>query len=130
MKFLCLIRADTWMEKMREDDAAKHFDEYREFTEDLRAGGHLVAANRLQPPDTATTIRVRNGKVSTTDGPYAETKEHLGGYYVIEARDLNDAIRLASRIPGAQYGSVEVRPVAEDSQTVAALGSVAPRPSP
>jgi len=66
---------------------------------------------------------VRQGKISTTDGPYAETKEQLGGYYVIEARDLNDAIRVASRIPGARLGCVEVRPIAEDAQTVSVLGS-------
>jgi hypothetical protein len=122
MKYLCLICAETWMEKMPEAQAREHFEEYREFTEDLRRTGHFVAANRLQPPDTATTVRVRNGSVSTTDGPYAETKEQFGGYYVIEARDLNEAIRLASRIPGARYGCVEVRPIAQDSLTVDALG--------
>lgn len=122
MKYLCLIRADTWMEKMPEVEAQKHFEEYREFTEDLRKSGHFVAANRLQPPQTATTVRVRNGKLSTTDGPYAETKEQLGGYYVIETRDLNEAIQVASRIPGARYGCVEVRPVAEDALTLATLG--------
>ncbi|MNC86394.1 YCII-related domain protein [compost metagenome] len=67
-------------------------------------------------------MRVRNGKASTTDGPFAETKEQIGGYYVIEAKDLNEAIRIASRIPGARYGCVEVRPIAEDAQTLRALG--------
>ena len=122
MKYLCLICADTWMEKMSEDERRDHFEEYREFTEELRARGQLVAANRLQPPETATTVRVRNGRISTTDGPYAETKEQSGGFYVIETRDLNEAIRVASRIPGARYGSVEVRPIAEDAQTLDALG--------
>ena len=81
-----------------------------------------MASNRLLPPDAAITVRVRNGKVSTTDGPYVETKEHLGGFYVIEARDLNEAVQIASRIPGARYGCVEVRPIAEDAQTLRAIG--------
>jgi hypothetical protein len=81
------------------------------------------------PPDAATTVRVRNGKVSTTDGPFAETKEHLGGYYVIEARDLNEAIQVASKIPGVKHGCVEVRPIAEDSPTLRALGIAAPAAS-
>ncbi|MGH8587380.1 MAG: YciI family protein [Gammaproteobacteria bacterium] len=122
MKYLCLICAETVMEQMQEADAEKHYEEYSEFTEGIRKGGHLIAVNRLLPPDAATTVRVRNGKVSTTDGPYAETKEQLGGYYVIEARDLNEAIRVASRIPGARIGCVEVRPIAEDSRTLRALG--------
>jgi hypothetical protein len=125
MKYLCLICADTWMEKLPEVDAREHFEEYREFTDDLRKNGQFVAANRLQPPETATTIRIRNGKVSTTDGPYAETKEQFGGYYVIETRDLNEAIQVASRIPGARYGCVEVRPIAEDALTLDALGLAA-----
>ena len=78
------------------------------------------------PPDAATTVRVRSGKILTTDGPYAETKEQLGGYYVVEATDLNEAIQLASRIPGARIGCVEVRPIAEDSQTLRALGAATP----
>lgn len=125
MKYLCLICADTWMEKLPEVDAREHFEEYREFTDDLRKNGQFVAANRLQPPETATTVRIRNGKVSTTDGPYAETKEQFGGYYVIETRDLNEAIQVASRIPGARYGCVEVRPIAEDALTLDALGLAA-----
>jgi hypothetical protein len=132
MKYLCLICADTWMEKMSEDERIKHFEEYRDFTDELRARGQFIAANRLQPPETATTVRVRNGRVSTTDGPYAETKEQSGGFYVIETRDLNEAIRVASRIPGARYGCVEVRPIAEDALTLDALGlraSAAPTPT-
>jgi len=111
------------MEQMPEAEAAQHYEEYREFTDAIRRSGNLVSANRLKPPADATTVRVRQGKISTTDGPYAETKEQLGGYYVIEARDLNDAIRVASRIPGARLGCVEVRPIAEDAQTVSVLGS-------
>ena len=122
MKYLCLICAEKVMEQMTETDAARHYEEYREFTAEIRASGHLVAVNRLLPPAAATTVRVRQGRVSTTDGPYAETKEQLGGYYVIEARDLNEAIQVASRIPGAWIGCVEVRPIAEDAQTVRAIG--------
>ena len=119
MKYLCMICADTVMEMMPEADAAKHFDEYAQFTRDLKKSGHFLGANRLKPVDSATTVRVRNGKVTVTDGPFAETKEQFGGYYLIEAHDLDDAIQIAARIPGARYGSVELRPIAEDAQTLA-----------
>jgi hypothetical protein len=122
MKFLCLIRAEKVMEQMPEAAAAKHFEDYRAFTAAIRQSGQFVGCNRLLPPDAATTVRVREGKVSTTDGPYAETKEQLGGYYVIEARGMEEAIQVAARIPGAWLGSVEVRPIAEDDQTLRALG--------
>jgi hypothetical protein len=79
----------------------------------LRKSGFLIAAEPLEPVDTATTVRVRNGKVSITDGPFAETKEQLAGFYLIDARDLNEAIQVASKIPPAREGSVEVRPVRE-----------------
>ncbi len=125
MKFLCLICAEKVMEQMPEADAGKHFEEYSEFTRDLRRSGHFIGCNRLSPPGAATTVRVRQGKVSTTDGPYAETKEQLGGYYVIEARDMNEAIQVAARIPGAWIGCVEVRPIAEDERTLRALGFLA-----
>ena len=122
MRFMCLICAEKVMEQMSDADATAHFDEYARFTADIRRSGHFVDCNRLQPPAAATTVRVRNDKVSTTDGPFAETKEQLGGYYMLEARDLNEAIQIASRIPGARTGCVEVRPVAEDAQTLHALG--------
>lgn len=122
MKYLCLICAEKVMEQMPKADAEKHYQEYAEFTEAIRQSGHFIGCNRLLPPAAATTIRVRNGKVSATDGPWVETKEQLGGYYVIEARDLNEAIAVASRIPGAWHGCVEVRPIAEDEQTRRALG--------
>ena len=126
MKYLCLICAEKVMEQMPRADADKHFEEYREFTDGIRKSGHFLECNRLLPPDAASTVRVRNGRVSVTDGPWIETKEQLGGYYLIEARDLNEAIQVASHIPGAKFGCVEVRPVAEDSQTLRALGAVAP----
>jgi len=119
MKYLCLICAETVMEHMTEEAAARHYQEYAAFTEDLKRHGHFISANRLQPVDTATTLRVRNGRVTITDGPFAETKEQFGGYYVIEARDLNEAIQVAAKIPGARYGCVELRPIAEDAQTLA-----------
>ena len=100
----------------------EQFKEYSEFTEAIRVSGHYLGCNRLVPPKEAVTIRVRNGKVTTTDGPYVETKEQLGGYYLIEARDLNEAIQVAAKIPGAKYGCVEIRPVAGDEQTLKALG--------
>ena len=90
--------------------------EYFAFTEGIRSNGKLVAGEALQPTPTATTVRVRNGKISTTDGPFVETKEQLGGFYLIEARDLNDAIQVASKIPSARLGSVEVRPIMEFEQ--------------
>lgn len=123
MKFLCLICAETVMEWMTPADAARHFEEYRQFTDELRASGRLLAVNRLRPPDAAVTLRVREGRVLTTDGPFAETKEHFGGYYLIDANDLNEAIGIAARIPGAKRGCVEVRPVAEDDATLDALGA-------
>ncbi|MEN9783226.1 MAG: hypothetical protein RJA24_569, partial [Pseudomonadota bacterium] len=79
--------------------------------------GHFISCNRLLPPEQAITVRVRNGKISTTDGPWVETKEQLGGYFLIEARDLNEAIRVAAGIPGAAKGCVEVRPIADDAAT-------------
>jgi hypothetical protein len=122
MKYLCLICAEKVMEQMTEADATAHFAEYTEFTNAIRASGHYLGCNRLLPPNEAITVRNRQGKVMATDGPFVETKEQLGGYYLIEARDLNEAIQIAARIPGAKHGCVEVRPVAEDKQTLEALG--------
>jgi hypothetical protein len=123
MKFLCIICAEKVMEHMDLADAERHYDEYAEFTASIRRSGHLIACNRLMPPETAKTVRVRNGKVSATDGPFAETKELFGGFYLIEAKNLDEAIRVASRIPGASRGCVEVRPVAEDERTLRVLGA-------
>jgi hypothetical protein len=125
MKFLCLICAEKLMEQMPEADAETLFEEYREFTDAIRKSRGFIACNRLLPAHTATTVRVRQGEVSTTDGPYAETKEQLGGYYLIEAEDLREAIQVASKIPGARIGCVEVRAIAEDARTLRALGLVA-----
>ena len=125
MKYLCLICADTMMEHMTAAAAEKHYRDYEAFMEDIKRSGHYIGCNRLKLPETATTVRVRNGKVSTTDGPYAETKEQLGGYFVIEAKDLDEAVGIAARIPGAWHGCVEVRPIAEDERTQRALGVAA-----
>jgi hypothetical protein len=125
MKFLCLICAERMMEQLPKADAENHFGDYANFTEAIRKSGHFVGCNRLLPPAAATTVRVRQGKVSTTDGPYVETKEQLGGYYIIEAKDQDEAIQVAARIPGAWIGCVEVRPIAEDEQTLRALGFLA-----
>jgi hypothetical protein len=111
MKYLCLIydNEQSWANASKDKiDAMK--GEYYAFSDDIRKSGHYVGGSGLQPTATATTVRVRNGKVSTTDGPFAETKEQLGGFYLIDAKDLNDAIQVAARIPGAKSGSIEVRP--------------------
>jgi hypothetical protein len=116
MKYLCLIydSEQSW-EKFPADAQQKLMGEYREFTESIKETGQYVGGNQLRSTQTATVVRSRNGKLSTTDGPYAETKEQLGGYYLIDAKDLNDAIKVASRIPSARSGAIEVRPIVESN---------------
>ena len=117
MKYLCLIYdSEKQLAAMPQSESDAFMGEYFAFTDAIRQSGHYVAGEALQPVQTATTVRVRNGKISTTDGPFAETKEQLGGYYLIEARDLNDAIQVAARIPSARLGCVEVRPVVDFTQ--------------
>lgn len=114
MKYLCLIYdEEKKMSGMSKAESDAFMGEYMTFTNDVRQSGHFVAGEALHPVHTATTVRVRNGKVSTTDGPFAETKEQLGGFYLIEAKDLNEAIQVASRIPSARTGSIEVRPIVD-----------------
>jgi hypothetical protein len=114
MKYLCLIYdEEKKLYGMPKSEMDALMGEYFSFTTDLRKSGQYLGGNDLQPVASATTVRVRNGKVSTTDGPFAETKEQLGGYYLIEAKDLNEAIQVASRIPSAKLGAIEVRPVQE-----------------
>jgi hypothetical protein len=117
MKYLCLIYDDEkqW-QQFPKDVQDKYMGEYRAFGDSIQKSGHYVGSNQLQPTHTATVVRSRNGKVSTTDGPYAETKEQLGGYYLIEAKDLNEAIQIAARIPSARSGAIEVRPVVDHSR--------------
>ena len=112
MKYLCLIYdEEKQFATMPKEQLDAMMGEYGAFTEDIKKSGHYVGGDALQPTSAATTVRVRNGKVSTTDGPFAETKEQLGGYYLINAKDLNDAIQVAARIPSARIGSIEVRPI-------------------
>ena len=114
MRYLCLIYDEEkkWA-AMSKEQADAVMGEYFAFTEDVKKSGHYVGGEALQPVSTATSVRVRGGKMSTTDGPFAETKEQLGGYYLINAKDLNDALQVASKIPGAKTGTVEVRPIQE-----------------
>jgi Uncharacterized protein conserved in bacteria len=112
MKYLCLIYGDesVWT-TMSKDEGERIMKEYFDFTDDIKKSRHMLAGESLLPTSSATTVRIRNGKLGTTDGPFAETKEQLGGFYMIEAKDLNEAIQVAARIPGAKTGSIEVRPV-------------------
>ena len=120
MKYLCLIyESEREWENKSPAESEAIMGEYFTFTEDIQKNGKYVSGEALQPTPTATTVRVRNGKVSTTDGPFAETKEQLGGFYLIEAKDLNDAIQVAAKIPSARWGTVEVRPVVDFSADAA-----------
>jgi len=114
MKYLCLVYGEEQAISKMPDAHCVAFDE------EVRKSGHCIASEALQPVSTATTVRVRNGKVSVTDGPFAETKEFLAGFYMIEARDLNEAIQIASRIPPATVGSIEIRPIRPIRETVRA----------
>lgn len=111
MKYMLLIYADenAWTD----DERQACYVESTELTHDLNKRGQYLAANPLHSVTTATSVRVRNGKPVVTDGPFAETREQLGGYFLVDAKDLNEAINIASRIPGARKGTVEVRPVVE-----------------
>jgi hypothetical protein len=112
MQYMLLIYNDeSAMKGVTQADRDAMFKDYRAFTQRLIQGGHMKAGDALQPTSTATTVRVRDGKTLTTDGPFAETKEALGGYYLVEAADLDQAIKLAAQVPGARGGSIEVRPV-------------------
>ncbi|MGH8481027.1 MAG: YciI family protein [Nevskiaceae bacterium] len=105
MKYLCLVYGEESAIRTMDDHECLAFDE------GLRRSGHCLASEALQPVQTAASLRVRNGRLSVSDGPFAETKEQLAGFYLIEARDLNEAIQLASKIPPARVGTIEVRPV-------------------
>ena len=112
MQYMCLIYDDeTMWQTMPEADRNGVMGQYMAFTESIRESGNMVAGDALQPTSTATTVRVRNGETLMTDGPFAETKEQLGGYYLIEAKDADEALAIAARIPSAKYGSIEVRPL-------------------
>lgn len=111
MKYLCLVYCEE--EKLHNLPESPKDAECMACAEMLSRDGYMLGGEALQPVHTATTVRIRNGKLSITDGPFAETKEQLAGFYLIEARDLNEAIQVASKIPPARVGSIEVRPVRE-----------------
>jgi hypothetical protein len=112
MEYMLLIYDSESDNKNRSDEAHKQiFGEYMTFTKDLQQSGKMKSGAPLEPSSAATTVRVRNGKTAVTDGPFAETKEQLGGYYLVEAKDLDEAISIAAKIPSSKFGSIEVRPV-------------------
>src|SRR5689334_7248058 len=112
MQYLLMIyRNEAELGKMDAAARKNMTAEYGAFTQSIIGSGHFKAGDGLQPTSTATTVRVREGKTLTTDGPFAETREQLGGYYLIEAKDLDTALSIAARVPGARDGSIEVRPV-------------------
>jgi hypothetical protein len=113
MKYLCLVYLDENRLHELPDEECVEFDT------SIRSSGHCIASEALQSVSSATTVRMRNGKMSITDGPFAETKEQLAGFYMIQARDLNEAIQIASKIPPARVGSIEVRPIRPIRETVA-----------
>jgi len=112
MKYILLIYCNEAEAAARGDEVnGQIYQEYMTYSEDIAKSGHMIAGDPLEPSSTATTVRVKNGKIVKTDGPFAETREQLGGYYLIEAKDLDEAVSLAARIPDARYGSIEIRPV-------------------
>lgn len=114
MKYLCLVYFEAKaLEELTRDERDALDNESLAYDEELQRSGHFIAAQALDSVQSAITVRMRNGKISTTDGPFAETKEQLGGFILIEARDLNDAIQVASKIPLARLGCIEVRPIWE-----------------
>ena len=114
MKYLCMVIIDEKkLQAMSESEAQALDDESLEYDDVLRKRGHFLAAQALESVSSATTVRIRSGKVSLTDGPFAETHEQIGGFILIEAKDLNEAIQLASHDPGIRLGAVEVRPIKE-----------------
>jgi|SRR5919198_2052110 hypothetical protein len=114
MKYLCLVYGDEQQLHRVPDQECVAYDAA------IRQSGHCLASEALESVTTARTVRVRNGKVSITDGPFAETKEHLAGFYLVDAEDMDEAVRIASRIPPARVGSVEVRPIRPIRESVAA----------
>ena len=112
MQYLLLIyENEKAAAGLSEAEQGKIFQEYMDYSKDIRRSGHYVTGHALEPVSTATTVRVKNGKTVTTDGPFAETREQLGGFYMVEAKDLDEAIKLATGIPAVRTGSIEVRPI-------------------
>ncbi len=121
MKYMLLIHDDekAWG-TMSEADRQRIYGEYGQFGQQIKDTGNYLAGAQLQPTSTATSVRVRDGKRLVTDGPFAETREQLGGYYLVEAKNLDEAINIAARVPSARLGTIEVRPVVEMGQQAAA----------
>jgi hypothetical protein len=114
MRYMLLIYGDEQAQAgMSEADGAAQYEAYNTFTKDIVDRGLMQGGDALQPTSTATTVRVRNDETLTTDGPFAETKEQLGGFYIVDCKDLDEAIETAAKIPGARDGSIEVRPIME-----------------
>ncbi len=119
MKYLCLVYYDEKIiNAMTQPEWQALNEECVACGEDLRSSGHMIGGNALHPTSTSTSLRVRDGKTLITDGPFAETKEQLAGFYMLDARDLNEAIQLASKIPPAKLGCIEIRPIRELNPTV------------
>jgi hypothetical protein len=114
MRYLLLIYQDEAAHaQWSQEQLAAEYEAYNVYSEEVSKSGAMLSGDALMPTNTATTVRVRNGKTLTTDGPFAETKEQLGGYYLMNCKDLDEAIALAARIPAASDGSIEIRPVME-----------------
>ena len=112
MRYVLLIcDEEKFWDSLGEAERQQFMGEYRQFSEQIKASGHYVGGSQLAPTSAATTVRVRDGKRLVTDGPFAETREQLGGYYLIDAKDLDEAIAIAARIPSARTGTIEVRPL-------------------
>jgi len=127
MKYACLVYVDgSAMAALSQEDGTRLTDDSIDFDHEIRRRGHLILAQPLQPPDSAVTVRVRDGKMTSTDGPFAETREFLGGFFLIEARDLDQAIQLAGDSPMARIGCIEIRPFLD--QTHSQTGAGRPRP--
>jgi len=126
MRYLLLIYGEEPSDALPEDEMTGELEAYNAFTRDITERGIFMAGEALHPTASATTVRVRDGRTLTTDGPFAETKEQLGGFYLVETSDLDEAIELAARIPGAAHGSIEVRPIWElPSSEMAEAGAAA-----
>ncbi len=113
MKYMLLIHdSEKMWSTLSQDEQQQIMADYRRFSDEIKASGQYLAGSQLQPTSAATSVRVRNGKRVVTDGPFAETREQLGGYYLVDAKDLDEAIGLAERLPSAKLGTIEIRPLA------------------
>src|SRR5215471_8986638 len=114
MRYMLLIYSpESFWQSISEQERGKIYQEYLDFTDSIRKSGHYVAGDPLERTATATTVRVRDGKPMATDGPFAETREQLGGYYIVKAKNLDEATAIAARIPSSRIGSIEVRPIVD-----------------